>query len=293
MGACRHCDARGRADARDCRASCRLAAAGQARHAQPVEAKAPGRPAADPIMAIVSIKSQQVTFYDADGWILRAPVSTGTTERETPAGVFAVVEKNKDHHSSLYGRCLDAEHAAHHLERHRAAWRPPRRATRPRMAACACPTVSPGEGVRQGADGDAGDSSRRTTPSLLLFPIRCCSCPSRMRSAPRRRTPRRLAAKRDEAKGKAAAAAAKTAAAAAKTRGCRSRGGRAQLSRRSRNSRMPSSLTPRRCSRPPGRTGLHGDGRGLAGKKPPPKPRRCRRSSTQPKPTPPRSRTPP
>src|SRR5439155_6866698 len=55
-----------------------------------------------PIMAIVSIKSQQVTFYDADGWILRAPVSTGTTGRETPAGVFAVVEKEKDHHSSMY-----------------------------------------------------------------------------------------------------------------------------------------------------------------------------------------------
>ncbi len=53
-------------------------------------------------MAIVSIKSQQVTFYDADGWILRAPVSTGTTGRETPAGVFAVLEKNKEHHSSLY-----------------------------------------------------------------------------------------------------------------------------------------------------------------------------------------------
>ncbi len=77
------------------------AAAGHARPAQPVEAKAP-RPAAEPIMAIVSIKSQRVTFYDASGWILRAPVSTGTTGRETPAGVFAVVEKNKDHHSSLY-----------------------------------------------------------------------------------------------------------------------------------------------------------------------------------------------
>ncbi|HEX3502574.1 MAG TPA: L,D-transpeptidase [Xanthobacteraceae bacterium] len=75
-----------------------------ARHPGParaVQATAP-RPAAEPIMAIVSIKSQQVTFYDADGWILRAPVSTGTTGRETPAGVFAVVEKNKDHHSSLY-----------------------------------------------------------------------------------------------------------------------------------------------------------------------------------------------
>jgi hypothetical protein len=53
-------------------------------------------------MAIVSIKSQQVTFYDADGWILRAPVSTGTTGRETPAGVFAVIEKDKDHHSTMY-----------------------------------------------------------------------------------------------------------------------------------------------------------------------------------------------
>ncbi len=53
-------------------------------------------------MAIVSIKSQRVTFYDADGWILRAPVSTGTKGRETPAGVFAVLEKNEDHRSNLY-----------------------------------------------------------------------------------------------------------------------------------------------------------------------------------------------
>ncbi|MDE5445649.1 L,D-transpeptidase family protein [Bradyrhizobium sp. CSA207] len=75
------------------------AAAKQAR--QPVEAVAP-REAGEPIMAIVSIRSQQVTFYDADGWILRAPVSTGTTGRETPAGVFAVIEKDKDHHSTMY-----------------------------------------------------------------------------------------------------------------------------------------------------------------------------------------------
>jgi L,D-transpeptidase catalytic domain len=77
------------------------AAARQARPAPPTEATAP-RDAGEPIMAIVSIKTQQVTFYDADGWILRAPVSTGITGRETPAGVFAVIEKDKDHHSSLY-----------------------------------------------------------------------------------------------------------------------------------------------------------------------------------------------
>jgi hypothetical protein len=77
------------------------ATARQARPAPATEATAP-RDAGEPIMAIVSIKAQKVTFYDADGWIWRAPVSTGIAGRETPAGVFAVLEKDKDHHSSLY-----------------------------------------------------------------------------------------------------------------------------------------------------------------------------------------------
>ncbi len=77
------------------------AGARQPRPAAPTEETAP-REAGEPIMAIVSIKSQRVTFYDAEGWILRAPVSTGTTGRETPAGVFAVIEKDKDHHSTMY-----------------------------------------------------------------------------------------------------------------------------------------------------------------------------------------------
>jgi hypothetical protein len=77
------------------------AAAGQPRPTPPAEAAAP-REAGEPIMAIISIKTQQVTLYDADGWILRAPVSTGVTGRETPAGVFAVLEREKDHHSTMY-----------------------------------------------------------------------------------------------------------------------------------------------------------------------------------------------
>jgi hypothetical protein len=77
------------------------AAARQPRPAPLTETAAP-RDAGEPIMAIVSIKTQHVTFYDADGWILRAPVSTGTTGRETPAGIFAVVEKDKDHRSTMY-----------------------------------------------------------------------------------------------------------------------------------------------------------------------------------------------
>src|SRR6185503_8908302 len=71
------------------------------RPARQTEVAAP-RPAGEPIMAIVSLKSQKVTIYDAQGWILRAPVSSGIHGRETPAGVFAVVEKDKDHHSTLY-----------------------------------------------------------------------------------------------------------------------------------------------------------------------------------------------
>jgi hypothetical protein len=78
-----------------------LPADAAARQVRTTEATAP-RDAGEPIMAIVSIKTQQVTFYDADGWIFRAPVSTGTTGRETPAGVFALLEKEKDHHSSMY-----------------------------------------------------------------------------------------------------------------------------------------------------------------------------------------------
>ncbi len=77
------------------------AAQRQAHPKPPTEATAP-RDAGEPIMAIVSIKTQQITFYDADGWILRAPVSTGTTGRETPAGIFAVLEKEREHRSTLY-----------------------------------------------------------------------------------------------------------------------------------------------------------------------------------------------
>ncbi len=77
------------------------AMAKEARPAPTREATAQ-RQVGEPIMAIVSIKSQKVTFYDTEGWIYRAPVSTGTTGRETPAGVFALIEKDKDHHSSMY-----------------------------------------------------------------------------------------------------------------------------------------------------------------------------------------------
>ena len=60
------------------------------------------RTAGEPIMAIVSLRSQRITVYDAKGWILRAPVSSGQKGRETPAGIFSVIQKEEDHYSNLY-----------------------------------------------------------------------------------------------------------------------------------------------------------------------------------------------
>ena len=65
------------------------------------EAEAP-RSAGAPIMAIISLKHQHITVYDADGWMLRSPVSTGQRGRETPAGIFSVIQKQRDHYSNLY-----------------------------------------------------------------------------------------------------------------------------------------------------------------------------------------------
>ncbi len=60
------------------------------------------RTAGEPMMAIVSLRNQRITVHDSKGWILRAPVSSGQKGRETPAGIFSVIEKDPDHHSNLY-----------------------------------------------------------------------------------------------------------------------------------------------------------------------------------------------
>src|SRR5215216_2580587 len=71
------------------------------RSERPIES-VQSRSAGEPIMAIVSLRSQRITVYDAKGWILRAPVSSGTKGRETPAGIFSVIQKVEDHYSNLY-----------------------------------------------------------------------------------------------------------------------------------------------------------------------------------------------
>jgi hypothetical protein len=77
------------------------AGATSSRSARPVE-PIESRTAGEPIMAIVSLRSQRLIVYDANGWILRAPVSSGQKGRETPAGIFSVIQKNAEHYSNLY-----------------------------------------------------------------------------------------------------------------------------------------------------------------------------------------------
>jgi hypothetical protein len=71
-------------------------------HQQEWSASVDSRSPGEPIMAIVSLQRQQITIYDTKGWILRAPVSTGQKGRETPAGIFSVLEKEAEHYSNLY-----------------------------------------------------------------------------------------------------------------------------------------------------------------------------------------------
>jgi hypothetical protein len=118
------------------------AGAASARKERAAAVSAASRPGGAPIMAIVSLRSQGITVYDTAGWIMRAPVSSGQSGRETPAGVFNVLQKDADHHSNLY----DDAWMPH---MHRLTWsgiasmavrcRDMRRLT----AASGCPTTSP------------------------------------------------------------------------------------------------------------------------------------------------------
>ena len=57
------------------------------------------RAAGEPIMAIISLHGQRITIYDARGLMAQAPVSSGQKGRETPVGIFSVLQKDADHYS--------------------------------------------------------------------------------------------------------------------------------------------------------------------------------------------------
>lgn len=70
----------------------------QQKPAQETEAKKP----VGPMFAVVSLADQHVSFYDANGLWERSIVSTGVAGHPTPTGIFAILEKDRYHHSNIY-----------------------------------------------------------------------------------------------------------------------------------------------------------------------------------------------
>lgn len=62
----------------------------------------PERSKAAPLLIIVSIPDQRAHVYRNGVRIAASTCSTGKQGHETPTGVFKILQKDKDHHSSTY-----------------------------------------------------------------------------------------------------------------------------------------------------------------------------------------------
>ena len=62
----------------------------------------PDRAKAGPLVVIVSLPDQQAYVYRNGIRIGRTSASTGRPGHATPTGVFTILQKDKDHHSSIY-----------------------------------------------------------------------------------------------------------------------------------------------------------------------------------------------
>ncbi len=56
-----------------------------------------------PLLLVVSLGNQTVTVYDGTTKLATSPISSGMRGRETPTGIFSILEKNRYHYSNLYG----------------------------------------------------------------------------------------------------------------------------------------------------------------------------------------------
>ncbi len=55
----------------------------------------------------INLADQKAYFYKGSQLVAQTSISTGTEGRVTPKGRFKVTQKNRDHHSSLYGVIKD------------------------------------------------------------------------------------------------------------------------------------------------------------------------------------------
>ncbi|HEY8277480.1 MAG TPA: L,D-transpeptidase family protein, partial [Methyloceanibacter sp.] len=66
------------------------------------DAVADGRAPGELVLGVVALAEQRITLYDAKGPVLRASISSGRNNYETPAGVFGVLQKEAEHYSNRY-----------------------------------------------------------------------------------------------------------------------------------------------------------------------------------------------
>ena len=62
----------------------------------------------DNVHVVVSIPKQRAYLMVGDEVAADSPISSGKRGHETPQGKFSVLEKDPDHHSSLYGDFIDS-----------------------------------------------------------------------------------------------------------------------------------------------------------------------------------------
>jgi lipoprotein-anchoring transpeptidase ErfK/SrfK len=67
------------------------------------------RVSADNAHVIVSITKQRAYLMTGDEIAIDSPISSGKRGHTTPSGSFTILEKDKDHRSSLYGDYVDSK----------------------------------------------------------------------------------------------------------------------------------------------------------------------------------------
>jgi hypothetical protein len=57
----------------------------------------------------IDLQEQRAYLLRDRRMVMESPISSGRENYRTPTGSFTVMEKDMDHHSSLYGKIIDAE----------------------------------------------------------------------------------------------------------------------------------------------------------------------------------------
>lgn len=98
----------------------------QVRRAQPVFAQAfwlDDASTGGPRRVVISLSNQVAQVWEGSTLIAQSPISTGREGYRTPPGSYTVIEKRREHHSSLYGEFVDA--SGKHVGLARAGQKPP------------------------------------------------------------------------------------------------------------------------------------------------------------------------